>query len=179
MKFKLIASTVLAVGMTTFAVAGDVSTTATPVIKNINVALAVNTPSSIGSAVNQSNKVGSSDTATPNDNMPGFLAVISNVLADNDRSDNLADDLAAKSDNGDDRHHEDPDSRHQKHLERHLGLGFAHGMSNGKGKGPGSPRNDKCRGNGHTGNRNGRGHEDHGNGNGFGHRDCGDPSPSD
>ena len=181
-KFTLIASAVLAVGMTTFAAAGDVSTDETAVIQNINVASAVNQTR----AVNRKSKVGSRDTATNDDNMAGYLAVVTAVLADNDRSDDLAD----NSDNGDDRRYRDLGSRHQGHLERHLGLGFAHGMGNKsklqkggnkKGNGRINPHNDDCHGNGHSGNPggNGHGHEDHGNGNGFGHRDCGEPSPAD
>ena len=165
-KFKLIASAVLAVGMTTIAAADDVSTTAKAVIQNIKVASAVNKASNAASAVNRTSKLGSNDTATINDSMADYLSIVTDVLADNDRSDDLAD---------------------KGHLERHLGLGFAHGMGNGKpqsdGEGNGriNPHNADCRGNGHSGNpgANGHGHKDNGNGNGFGHRDCGEPSPAD
>ena len=164
-KFKLIASAVLAVGVTTIAAANDVSTTAKAVIQDIKLASAVNKTSNAASAaVNRTSKPGSSDTATIDDNMADYLAVVTDVLADDDRSDDLAD---------------------KGHLERHLGLGFAHGMGNGKiqsngeGNSRSNPHNDDCRGNGHTGNPNGNGHEAHGNGNGFGHRDCGEPSPAD
>jgi len=119
--------------------------------------------------------------------MAGFLAVVTDVLADDDRPDDLVDGLPDNDGNGDDRRYTDLGSRHK----RHLGLGFSHGMSDGAGKlqeGSNSEgnrlssrHNDECNGNGHAGipNGNGHGHANHGNGNGFGNRDCGEPSPSD
>ena len=179
-KFKLIASAVMALGVTTFAGASDVSTAAKVVNQNINVASTVNRTNNGGSAARQTSNGASSDTAIAEDNMAddsmtNFVAVIANVLAANDRSVDLADDLVDDSYNGDDRRYQDGGSRQQRHLKRHLGLGFAHGMGND------NPHNDECHGNGHLGNPDGKGkgHETRGNGNGFGHRDCGDPSPAD
>lgn len=80
---------------------------------------------------------GSSDMGASDDNITVFLAVVANG----------GDQPAKNRDNG----HQD-----------HLGLGFAHGMANGK------LHENECHGNGH---------ERHGNS--LGYRDCGDPSPSD
>ena len=162
MSINKIISTVLALGITTFAAAGDVSTDEAAATQDINVASAANRTSKVKSR----DKVKSPDTAAAADNMAGFKAIVTAVMADNDRSDKPAD---------------------KGHLDRHLGLGFAHGMSNNnkvnygsKGDVENNPHNDACNGNGHkdNGKSRGKGHEQY-KGNGFGHRDCGEPSPAD
>lgn len=171
---KKIIGTVLALGLTAFAVAEDVTSPATADTQNIDV--------------------GSSDTGSIDDSMTDFMASIADVLSENDRSDDLADD---SSDNGDNRRNDDRGNRHQTHL----GLGFAYdtnkvysyktrqqvsqanNVANGKSKRSDRSKNDDdsdsdsdddsdgdsdgCRGNGHK------------KGKGKGNKDCGDPSPSD
>lgn len=104
----------------------------------------------------QTDDVALSGAASTDDNMADFLDAVENVLAE-------------------DRIYSGRGTGHQ----RHLGLGFSHGMSSGIGLS--RPSNDQCNGNGHSGNVNGQseGYEGSGNGTGVGHRHCGDPSPSD
>lgn len=148
----------LALSLTAFATANDIDTVTRADIQPI--------------------VAGTGDTGGNADDMANFLALVDMVVADIRRSA----DPAGDSDNGVAtatvaRLPAVAGHRHQ----RHLGLGFAHGMSNIKRQSTprhkANPHNDVCHGNGHSGNSNGNGHGNHGNG--FGHRDCGDPSPSD
>lgn len=163
---KKIIGTVLALGLTAFAVAEDVTSPATADTQNI--------------------EAGSNDTGTSDDSMTDFMASIADVLTENDRSDELA---ADSRDNGDNRRNDDLGNRHQTHL----GLGFAYDTnkvysyktsqqisqandagddtsddSSGRENDDDSDGDgDVCRGNGHK------------KGQGKGNKDCGDPSPSD
>lgn len=106
------------------------------------------------------------DTQTDNADLSGAAST----------DDNMADFLDAVEDvSADDQIYSSGGRGHQ----RHLGLGFSHGMSSGIDRR--SPSNDQCNGNGHSASLNGQGegYEGYGNGTGVGHRHCGDPSPSD
>jgi hypothetical protein len=123
---------------------------------------------------------GSSEAAVAtDDDMASFLAVVANVLVKTDLSDNPATEknnqaVASATTTG-----AAPPVTGGLH-QRHLGLGFAHGMSNGidlrktidDGPLEFIPPTDVCQGHGHIGIPSALG-------NAIGHADCGDPSPSD
>lgn len=157
----IIASSVLALCVTVFARADDVSAA-----KQAGI---------------QAMGAGSSDAAGADDDMASFLTVVAGVLVENDQSDDLANsshsgDRVSAATAG------DVPAIAGRLYQRHLGLGFAHGMSNLTGSGQRKPNDndpaefipptDVCQGNGHIGIPGAFASA-------IGHTDCGDPSPSD
>lgn len=156
MAFKRIVGTLLAVGATTLAAAEIVGIAATPDSQTTTVEKSYSTP--------------------PVDSMPDFLAAVAGIPIRNDRRE--PDEARDSYLTGDNQQQTDPGDANQ----RHLGLGFAHGMSNRNTRpqdavsGESKTLTFKCSGNGHI--DNGLGYEQPSSGDNIGHRGCGRPSPS-